>query len=101
MSPKSQIQISSLCLAAMIIAVFAYGIMVFYIPNLLGSSAETGQDLPAMLKFARYISALIGADKNFFFIAPVLILGFVFALAWRIYISIKAHQMKQLTTRSV
>jgi hypothetical protein len=100
MSPKSQIRISSLCLAAMIIIVFAYGIIIFYIPALFGSYAETGQELPFMLKFARYISMLIGGDKNFLFIAPVLILGFVSALAWRIHSSIKAYQMNQLTTRS-
>ncbi len=100
MSPKSQVRLSGLCLVAMIIAVFVYGIMVFYVPVILASYTETGQELPAMLKLALYIDDLVDVDKNTFLIVPLLVLGIVAAFVWRKDSSIKAHRMKQMTNRS-
>ena len=99
MSPKKQVQLSSLCLGVMILLIFIYGVVIFYLPNLLGYYAETGQALSPMLRFVLEICYLINEAE--IVLIPALILGFVFALIWRIQSSIKYRKDNNLIPKVV
>jgi type II secretory pathway component PulF len=98
MSPKKQVQLSSLCLAGMFIVIFAYGLLVFYIPRILSYYSETGEVLPAVF---RYILTIVDLLEKFeIVIVPLLIFGFFFAVVWRIQSSIKCRKHNTLVGKS-
>ena len=98
MSPKKQVQISSICFKAVILLIFAYGLMIFWFPLFLESKAETGAALSPMLKFMVNIHHLI--NKAEILVILTLLLGFIFALIWRIQSSMKYRNVNALTDSS-
>jgi len=86
-SPKKQIQLSSLCLVGMLLIIFAYGLLFFYFPHILSYFVETGQELPIILKCVVMIGRIL--EKIQIVLIPALILGFLFVVIWRIQSSIK------------
>ena len=98
MSPKKHVQLSSLCLLIMILLIFAYGLLFFYFPKILSNYAETGQALSPVLRFVLEICYLI--NKAEIVLIPALILGFLFAVIWRIQSSIKYHKHNALINSS-
>ncbi|MBN1974209.1 MAG: hypothetical protein JW787_11255 [Sedimentisphaerales bacterium] len=89
MSPKKQVQISSLCLVAMMLLVFAYGLLVFYVPKLLATYARAGEELSPFLKIVLKIGHV--TEKAELLIVPAIFLVFIASLIWRIQSSRELH----------
>ncbi|MCP4607959.1 MAG: hypothetical protein GY845_04515 [Planctomycetes bacterium] len=92
MSPKSQIHISSYCLAIMITICSAFVILTFYVPKFLVVWAEMGIELNLMQRLV--VQSVNLAQRGGLPIGALLFIGFVSALVWRIYCSMKCKQIK-------
>ena len=82
MSPKQQVQLSSLCLIMMILIMFAYAMLVFYVPQLLASYNQTGAPLSPFLRFVVTIGRIVN-DIELLFV-PAMLLAFVASIFWLI-----------------
>jgi type II secretory pathway component PulF len=82
----------------MILLIFIYGVVLFYLPNLLAYYAETGEALSPVLRFVLDICYLV--HKAEIVVIPALILGFFFAVIWRIQSSIKYRKHDALINSS-
>ncbi len=87
MSPKKQVQLSSLCLAVMILIIFGYGLLIFYVPILLESYLTAGVALSPFLRFVVAIGRIINSVELLF--VPTMLLAFVGSIIWRIQSSRK------------
>ena len=80
MSPKQQVQLSSLCLIMMILIIFVYAMLVFYVPQLLASYSQTGAPLSPFLRFVVAIGRIVN-DVELIFV-PAMLLAFVASIFW-------------------
>jgi type II secretory pathway component PulF len=93
MSPQKQVNVSSICLAVMILLIFAYGLLIFYVPVLLETYDRTGESLSPFLRIVIIIGHVI--NKAELLIVPAIFLALIASLIWRIQSSIKLHQLKK------
>ncbi|MBN2588470.1 MAG: hypothetical protein JXA96_01305 [Sedimentisphaerales bacterium] len=89
MSPKKKVQLSSLCLAAMILIMFGYALLVFYVPVILVSYLTTGAALTPFLRFVVAIGRIINNIELLF--VPAMLLAFVGSIIWRVQSSRQLH----------
>ena len=82
MSPKKQVQLSSLCLVLMIFVMFAYIMLVFYVPKLLAAYAQTGAPLSPFLRLVITIGRIVNNVELLF--VPAMLLAFVGSIIWLI-----------------
>ena len=87
MSPKKQVQLSSLRLAGIILIIFAYGLVLFYLPLYLESKTDTGEPLNFFIRFVLQVRSLTKIAD--ILMIPALIFGFFFAVIWWIQSSVK------------
>ena len=89
MSPKKQLQLSSLCLAVMILIIFAYILLIFYVPKVLHAYSSTGEPLSPFLRLVVNIGKIVNNVELLF--VPAMLLGFVASIFWRIKSSRDLH----------
>ena len=94
MSPKKQVQLSSLCLSGIILIIFAYGLVLFYLPLYLESKTDTGEPLNFFIRFVLQVRSLTKIAD--ILMIPMLIFGFFFVVIWRIQSSIKYRKSNTL-----
>ena len=98
MSKRSQIRLSSMILAALILLVACYLVLVFYVPHLTAIWSEQGRALSVVERSVLSIGQV--AQSQGFPLFGFLALLLVIALAWRVVAQVQWSRGKDPTTGS-
>jgi type II secretory pathway component PulF len=87
---KNQTRVTGFFLAAIILILFVYSVIVFYVPKAVYFYQRAGKPLPILLKIVVVIAHVI--QRTEILIIPVLALAVLAAMVWLIRRSAKSRK---------